>query len=356
MTIQTHAEDEKKRKNLRHFFFNYSKTQKRRKKQQTIMSYATSLQMAYPPPYGPSTLLSDDLVHRTSLVPYYVPSSVPYRTGSHLLSDDFLYNPPSSSYRSTTYPYYSPITDWQRDLPGPTSYNSINNIREYSASLGTASNATPASSIAHSINENKFPNHQQNYNRFSSDIDRQPPLSTIWSSRQPILSTFNEQSTATYRSLPELSATKLQEEIRKNATPIQPPPPVSTKQEQPSVVDVHAWLTESKRASPIDEKAAEQAWTNKIDQLHTTKAQREKEKAKVSRALPNLPKKVVQKPATNEKRTDILTYQRRKASFFDSLFDGNFYRKPSTNQPNSNLSSSPPSKSTSNLSSKPSEK
>jgi hypothetical protein len=352
------------------------------------MSYATSLQMAYPPPYGPSTLLSDDLVHRTSVVPYYAPSSLPHRTGSHLLSDDFIYNPiglAPLSYRSTTHPPLSTITDWQRDIPAHTSYASINNVREYSTSIGTTSNTNTASSVAHSVHENnlniskhKLPIHQQNNNRLPNDTDRQPPLTTIWSSRQPKRSTQDEESTVTYRSMPELSAKKHQpkspvEEIKKDPTPPPPPPPappVLTKQEsdtpitepekqqeQPSTIDTHAWLTESRKVSPVNEQAAEYSWANKIDQLHTTQAQREKEKAKALRVLPNLPKKVVQKPVViNEKKGSGSPYQRRNASYFDSLFDGNYYRKTSTNQQNSNLSLSPPNKPTTNSPSKSSKK
>ena len=349
------------------------------------MSYATSLQMAYPPPYGPSTLLSDDLVHRTSGLPYYAPTSVPYRTGSRLPSDDFIYSSagvPPSSYRSIAYPQFSAITDWQRDIPAYTSYASINNVREYSASLGTASNTNTASTAAHSNHENHLNSSKNkvftNPNRFPSDVDRQPPLTTIWSSRRPKQSAQEEQpplppppTTTHYQSLPELSATKRQprspvEEIRKDPTPppprlpSPPPPPMLIKQEshtttttepekqpeQPSIVDNHVMLTESRKDSPIDELAAEQAWANKIDQLHTVQAQREKDKVKASRILPQIPaKKFPQRPVVSTERTGrISPFQRRNPSYFDSLFDGNYYRKPTVYQQNSSTSLSPRNK------------
>ena len=72
------------------------------------MSYATSLLMAYPPPYGPSTLLSDDLVQRSSRGPFYE-SSVPYTSSNRLYSDSLTYNPiglGSTSYQPSAYSQY----------------------------------------------------------------------------------------------------------------------------------------------------------------------------------------------------------------------------------------------------------
>ena len=70
------------------------------------MSYATSLLATYPSSYGPSTLLSDDLVQRSPLDNLY-PSSVPYMSSGRLLSDDLAFN--QINYDSTTYrpPLYS---------------------------------------------------------------------------------------------------------------------------------------------------------------------------------------------------------------------------------------------------------
>jgi len=358
------------------------------------MSYATSLLMAYPPPYGPSTLLSDDLVQQSSLRAFYEPP-VPYTSGNRLFSDNFTYNPiglDPISYRSSTYQnfpstnYRTPlITNWQADIPGQTSYASINNVREYSESLDTASSTNTASSLAHSIDENNingtmnmFPNYQQNYNRVLNDVNRSPHLTTIWSPTRPKITTNDEKPALTHRSVPELSATigrkkSLTEELKKDTTPIPstppppPPPPVLTNQEnnlqrnptlleierQPPSLDIQAGLSESKPQLPNNEKPAEEVWTDKIDQLHTTQAQREKEKekAKSSRALPNIKKTVDNKPKVNDNKTRITSFQRRNDSYFDILFDGNYLRKTSNNQQNSNVSYQQ-NKSTTNLFSK----
>lgn len=314
------------------------------------MSYATSLLMAYPPPYGPSTLLSDDLVHRSSLGAYYEPN-LPYRSGSRLLSDEFTLGRNPTTYHTLSYPDYrtSSITNWQRDIPAQTSYTSLNNVREYSESLGTTSNTNTASSMARSIDENNyngptniFPNYQQSYNRLLNEKDRSAQLTKIWS---PTRANENKLPSA-HRSIPKVSSTIEQkkspiQELKDDTTPIPslPPPPILTKQEnnptliepeQPSV-DIETWLNESKIETSKAEKSDEQVWPNKIDQLHTKQAQREKEKAKLSRALPNLTNKIDNKPR-------ITSFQRKNDSYFDSLFDGNYFRKTSTNQQNYSLS------------------
>ena len=63
-------------------------------------------------------------------------------------------------------------------MPPNDSFASLNDITEYSDSLGTASNTNTASSIARSINDNNmngpmnmFPNHQQNYNQLLNDVN-----------------------------------------------------------------------------------------------------------------------------------------------------------------------------------------
>jgi len=349
MTIKTHVLHQKKhvKEKFYKLFHTLINVKKKERERKGNMSYATSLLMAYPPPYGPSTLLSDDLVHRSSLGAYYQPS-VRY---SRLLAYNQLGLDPTSAYSNFPSINYriSSITNWQTDT-------SLYNVREYSESLTTTSNT--ASSIPRSIDENNFneitnifPNYQQNYNRLLNNIDRSPHLTTIWSPTRSKILKNDEKPTPTHRSLPELSATieqkKLRiEELKKDTTPIPSPPPpsplppVSTKQEsnlqtsptlveiekKRSSVDIQAWLTENK-----EEKPAEQAWTIKIDQLHTVKAQREKEKAKILRALPSITKKVDNKPR-------ITSFQRRDESYFDSLFDGNYYRKTSTNQQSSNSS------------------
>ncbi|CAF3563060.1 unnamed protein product [Rotaria sp. Silwood1] len=109
-------------------------------------------------------------------------------------------------------------------------------------------------------------------------------------------------------------------------------------------IDVQAWINDTKKGSPIDEKQAEQVWSVKIGQLHMIQAQNEKEKTKSSRALPHAPKKVDNKPfaskikpVTNTKSREP-TYEAPHDSYFDTLFEGDFFRKPSTN--NYSISSS----------------
>jgi hypothetical protein len=336
------------------------------------MSYATSLLADYPSSYGPSTLLSDDLLARSSLGPLYGPS-VPYMSSSRLRSDDLAYNQiglsptiyrPSgySHYPSTTYRSPS-ITNWRSDIPP------LNDISEYSNSLGTVSNTTTASSIARSINNNNqnesrdlFPDYQQSYNRLLNDVERSPHLPTMWKSSPPppppplSVKTNEQKSSTRQRSFPELSTTIVQkkspiEQSKNEITPV--PSPVLPKQEshlqrtatlvevdkpQPAV-DVQAWLNEGEDEPPVDQKSAEQVWSNKVDKLHVVQAQREKEKAKSSRALPNIPRKNDSKtPAASDNKINNTAFQMRNNSYFDSLFDGNFFRKTSTNRQNGNSS------------------
>jgi len=254
------------------------------------MSYATSLRLAYPPPYGPSTLLSDDLVRQSSFTSYYY-SALPYSNTNYLLpSNSFRYDYPTS-YRTPSY------TNWQRTRPpAHVSSSSINNIREYSESLGTTSNTNTASSLARSIDETNATNHRRHS---QIQIESSPPQ--VHEENKPI--------PATYRSLPELSASKVKPKT---------PTPTVELERQPTSVDVQAWIDEV----PKDNQQAEQAWAEKIDQLHTTRIQREKEKDKAKSTRPLLPKTV------NE--TNIVP--KRTNSYFDSLFEGNFVRKTSTNQ------------------------
>ncbi|CAF3173901.1 unnamed protein product [Rotaria sp. Silwood2] len=302
------------------------------------MSYATNLLTAYPPSYDRSTLVSDDLVQNSSFGTFYEPS-IPYINGSRLHSDDLTFNQLDlgpTSYRSSIYSHFpatsyrtSSITDWRRDVQPQNTYNSLNNIREYSESLGTASNTTTASSVAHSINDNNlngsmniYPNYQQNYNRLYNDVDRNPHVTTMWNPVQPKIQTNDEKPTSTYRSLPNLSATILQktsltEISTKDKTPIPSPLSTLTKQEnniqtnstsienekQQSSIDTQISSNEKKDETSMDEKLGQQDWTIKIDKLHTMKAQREKEKAKSSRALPSISKKIDNQPIINKSTT-----------------------------------------------------
>lgn len=309
------------------------------------MSYATSLLMAYPPPYGPSTLLSDDLVQRSSYPAYYEPQG--YRSDSRLLSDNFIYSSNvvgPMSYRSLTNSNFPSITDWQRDIPA---YPSMGNVREYSDSLGTASDTTTASSLVQPVEENVFPNYQPGYNRYPTERERSSHMSKVWSPTRPSkLSAHEDQPvTTTFRSLPDFPPTKKSpfESMTKDATPV----PNTRKEdihfpregtlidiEREPTVDVQNWLHETKKDSPVDQNIPEEtAWIDKIDQLHTTQAHREKEKVKATRALPAPPKKIEHKPSpTHENRSRVPSYENRSETYFDAIFDGNFYRKPSTNQ------------------------
>ena len=309
------------------------------------MSYATSLLMAYPPPYGPSTLLSDDLVQRSSYPAYYEPQD--YKSNSRLLSDNFIYSSNvvgPMSYRSMTNSNFPSIPDWQRDIP---TYPSMSNVREYSDSLATASNTTTASSLVQPVEENVFPNYQTGYNRYPTERERSSHMSKVWSPPRPSkLSAHEDQPiTTTFRSLPDLPSTKKSpfEGMTKDATPV----PNSRKEdthfpregtlldiERQPTVDAQDWLQETKKDSPVDQNAAEEtAWIGKIDQLHTTQTQREKEKVKATRALPAPPKKTEHKPSpTHDNKSRVPSYENRSETYFDSIFDGNFYRKQSTNQ------------------------
>jgi hypothetical protein len=364
--------------------------------------------MSYPSPYGPSPLVSDEFVQRSSLGTFYGPT-LSYMSGRRLASDTFAYNRLGlgpTIYRPSAYLHFpidyriSSIPDWQRDIPGQISYGSLNNVREYSESLGTASNVGTASSIARSIDETSynasmkiFPDYQSSYNRLLNDVDRtiwRPPTrsKSSMNDEKPIRSkssTNDEKLTSTNRSLPELSAPVVRkespiEELKKDTAPIPSSPPasssrpVSIKQESKSTlienekrkpsVDVQKWLNktpkdekqqptvdvktrlnEPKIESSKDEKSDEQAWIVKIDKLHTIQARREKERTKLSHPLPN--------PTNNfDNKPHITSLQRKNESYFDTIFDGNYFRKTSINQQNFNssyqrnkpITNSPPSK------------
>ncbi|CAF1054651.1 unnamed protein product [Rotaria sordida] len=351
------------------------------------MSYATNLLTAYPPSYDLSTLMSDDLVQRSSFGTFYESSSIPYTSGNRLPSDDFTHNQLDlgpTTYRSSIYSqfpsanYRTPsITDWRQNVRSSQNpYTSFNNIKEYSDSLGTSSNTTTTvSSGTHSINDNNingsrniYSNYQQNYNRLFNDVDRNPHMTTIWSPIRPTIQINNEKSTlSTHHSHPELSTTIVRKtspiEIsqKKDKTPVQSPLTL-TKQEnniqtnsisnkiekQQASIDIQTSSNEKKDETSTNEKHDQQDWTIKIDKLHTMQAQREKEKAKSLRALPNTSKKTDNQPiinksittaTANDNRVREASFQMRNGSYFDSLFDGNFFRKSSiTNQQYTNSS------------------
>ncbi|CAF2531957.1 unnamed protein product [Rotaria sp. Silwood2] len=358
------------------------------------MSYATSLLAAYPASYDTSTLLSDNLVSRSSYDNLYQPSVVPYGSTDRLLSDDLAFNPITHDISTYRPPLYSlsnstsvfPTTKYQnstlnnfhRPLPPNDSLASLNDITEYSESLVTASNTNTASSVARSINDNNMSgpmnilaHQQQNYNQTLNVVDSNQQSKSIWSSTQTKKkgqsdemkkkSTLkNPTQTTTVRTQPSTGAHKdsSNDKLNDDITPVQSPLALTKQQnhlqrnatiaeigKQPPSIDIQAWVNDTKKASPIDAKVAEQTWSVKIGQLHMVQAQHEKDKAKSSRALPHAPKKVDNKPFASKTKpvTDTKphepTYETTQHdSYFDTLFDGDFFRKPSTN--NYSISSS----------------
>lgn len=325
------------------------------------MSYAESLLATYPSSYGASNLLSDDLVQRTNYDNIY-PSSVPYMSSGRLLSDDLAFNQlnyDSKPYRPSLYPlpdsttvypkpkYPKQVATNQRKVAPPPhdSYVSLNDITEYSDSLATASNTNTASSVARSFNGpmNMLPNQ----NRVPSYDNDTPPIQSTWNPPKPKPKpkgpTNNIKGKSTTNSKPSTVAQKKPpvKEFDEDATPVPSPRPQGQAAKKPAVdeydrqspaIDIQAWVNETEKSSPVDEAAAEQAWTMKIDQLHHAQAQREKEKTKSSRALPLPPKKVDSKPVTSKSKSIAdsksrdTTHQAGSDSYFDSLFDGDYFR------------------------------
>ncbi|CAF3377290.1 unnamed protein product [Rotaria socialis] len=341
------------------------------------MSYGTSLLASYPLSYDLSTLASDDLVQRSSFGTFYEPSAS-YSTSGRLLSDELAYGNQgglgSTSYHSSIYSHLpstnyrtSSITDWRRDILPQNSYTALNHIREYTESLETSSNTNRTSSVTRSINDNNingplsiYPNYQQNYHLPYNDSNRSPRINTIWSPLRTKIHTHDENLTSTHRIISEYSTANARKtppievaKTERTSAPSAPTPFALTRQEShhhtyPPSTDTekhHSFANaetssnEKKDETLTDEKNDEQAWTTKIDKLHTIKAQREKDKAKSTRALPVLPKKNDNKPIIN-KSTVVAqdnsareaSFQMRSGAYFDSLFDGNFFRKSSTNQ------------------------
>ncbi len=319
------------------------------------MSYAASLLATYPASYGPTNLLSDDFVQRTSYDNLY-PSKVPYMSSGRLLSDDLAFNQlnyDSKAYGSSIYPlpnsqavYSKPVATNQRKFPPHDSFASLNDISEYSDSLATASHTNTASSMARSI-DGPMNNPFSNYNPLlNNDNDGgMPPGQSIWNSpkaksKGPVHEIKGKPTTRT--NPPTISQKKPPEdEFDNDITPVQSPRQHNvvpknaslTEMTKPSpAIDIQAWVNDTEKVSTINEKAAEQAWSIKIDQLHQAQAQREKDKVKASRALPIPPKKVdtKHKPTIDPKSRDT-TYQTNSESYFDSLFDGDYFRKSTSN-------------------------
>ncbi|CAF3384653.1 unnamed protein product [Rotaria socialis] len=339
------------------------------------MSYATSLLAAYPSSYGASTLFSDNLVQRSSFDNVYHPPVGGYGGTDRLFSDDFAFNHNQTTYHPPLYSISNPTSVFptqnyenspvgsyrHQPLPSNDSYALLNDIPEYSESLVTASNTNTASSIARSLHENKtnlpinkFPNQPPNYTHTSNDGHGNQPMKSVWSStktktktkggqlddtkkkpllkQQPGLITGHTQpSTGTQK---DSTTDKLNDDL----TPVQSP-----HLPQPPTIDIQEWVNRTKKESPTEDKDAEQAWTVKIDHLHMVQAQHEREKTKSVRPLPNAPKKIENKTAVVNKKkpaVDVKPHDSKyqHESYFDTLFDGDYFRKPSTN--NYSISSS----------------
>ncbi|CAF4115313.1 unnamed protein product [Rotaria magnacalcarata] len=340
------------------------------------MSYGTSLLASYPLSYDLSTLASDDFVQRSSFGTFYEPSAS-YSTSGRLLSDELAYGNQvglgSTSYRSSIYSHLPPTnyrtsstTDWRRDILPQNSYTALNNVREYTESLETSSNTNRTSSVTRSINDNNingplssiFPNYQQSYNLSYNDSSRSPRINTIWNPLRTKIHKHDENLTPTHRIISEYSTASARktspiEVAKKDRTPAPsaPTPIALTRQENhhhtyPPSTDTekhhHTYppstdtekhhssanvetssnekkdetLTDEKKDETLaDEKNDEQAWTTKIDKLHIMKAQREKDKAKLTRALPVLPKKNDNKPIINKSTVVAQDNSAREASF-----------------------------------------
>lgn len=328
------------------------------------MSYAASLLATYPSSYGPSSLLSDEFITNPSFDNLYR-SNVPYMSSGRLLSDDLAFN--QLNYDAPTYrpPLYSlsnstsvyPPTNYQKNLiknqrtivPPNDSFASLNDITEYSDSLATASNTNTASSVARSINGNyndgpmnMFTTYPQNPNRLSNNTNESSQFKSVWNSPQVKSNKIKPKST-TVRSQPSVAIQKKSpaDEFNNDLTPVQSPPQINPLQRNPTVtetskqtssIDIQAWVNETKKEAPEDNKAAQEAWSVKMGQLHQAQIQREKDKAKSSRALPIPPKKLDNKSMTNKTKsiTDSKsrdsTYQIPQESYFDSLFEGDYFR------------------------------
>jgi hypothetical protein len=334
-----------------------------------VMSYAASLLATYPSAYGPTNLLSDDLVQRTAYDNIY-PPAVPYLSSGRLLSDDLAFNQinyDSKTYRPSLYPLSNsqsvyPTTKYQKLLtsnqslyPPNDSLASLNDITEYSDSLATASNTNTASSMARSIDapinmfsiQNRLP---------SNDDDVGPPGKSVWNSPKPKPKPKGQSNQIKGQSIIRTQPSTVSQkkpsgdELENDITPVPSPKQQNPLQRNativeitkpPQAIDIQAWVNDTEKVSPVDEKAAEQAWSVKIGHLHEVQAKREKDKAKSSRTLPIPPKKVDTKPVNSKTKppTDP-TYQPTNDSYFDSLFDGDYFRKQTSN--NYSLNSSLP--------------
>ena len=319
------------------------------------MNYETSLLTNYPSSYGSSKLLSDDLVASSAMAPLYG-SSLPYSSGHRLFSDDLVYNElglPPAGYASSTYANYSPrnyqiSTRTHRSVAEPPLLQAqlpLQDVREYSASLETFSNTTTASTVAHSMPE-KHPK-----------AAPPPPAQQLANGVHRVVPTTQEKPSEPHRPRPTVSPNPIEKKVvvvppKKERSP--PTVPSETHYhhlqragtkidipKQQSSVDVHAWLTEPRQETPIEEEPVRPP----VREEHARQPpplQREKEKDKASHALPSISKPAERSPAgskaskAKDEKADA-AFLMRHDSYFDSLFQANTVRKP----PNSNASHQP---------------
>ena len=307
------------------------------------MSYAAGLHTTS----YPSTLLSDGYVQRSSFDNMYPPTmSYTNDNNNRLLRDDIAYKPiPSMQYgpsQSNGYHPNPPGNAWPSSHQVPDQLMSMNDITEYSESMGTASNTNTASSVARTIED------QQLYGTMKKPT-KYPP-NPMWNQKQMPVNTTTTTTTNTKK--PLFDEPKRAPQYRaapkptKKAPPHHPvdhskddltPVPASQARlttmhdmDQPTHSrNIEAWLNDSKKDLNSDDFTAEQVWSDKINQLHMVQAQREKDKIKSSRALPNDTKKFEGKSNVNPSRQTMGNKSQEKQpgpySHFDTLFDGDYY-------------------------------
>lgn len=312
---------------------------------------------------------------------------MPYMTGSRLMSDDLAFDPisdhppnyhqappakPNGYHPATKNPYHNPAgARWPPSAPG---VDSTNDITEYSESMGTASNTNTASTIARTVEDyktngfgkkpfkqpqnpnpnptwNPYPGHSQppqtwnapggNNNKKKTQVmeekpapkyravpkgpppSQQPP--TI--SKKPVPDRYDDDSTPVPSSHPPIVAPRVDNRVQRNPT-------IAAIEKQPPSIDIEAWLTDSKKDPTTDDTMAEQAWSEKINQLQMAQIQREKDKMKQARAVPATANRFEVKPPGNKTKvpTNSKAHENseriRRETYFDSMFDGDYFRKP----------------------------
>ena len=319
------------------------------------MSYGGNILTSFP-----STLLSDGFVQRTSFDSMYQPS-MPYTNNSRLVGDDLPLNqtryqplPYTMTNNNTYYPNrinyqhqdVSGANSWRGSIPAQESLVSMNDVTEYSESMATASNTNTASSVARTIEDQnyygpakKFSQPFQNSNGFRNPPN--PPVHTQHqpNTKMPLKKEEKFGPAPKNHQAPQVSKKPTNDELENNGTssfrnenPSVPKNPSNPRLEpkQPSSIDIEAWLNESKKDETGGDLSAEQAWSVKMNQLQMAQAQKIKDKARLSRALPNETKKFEQKSSGSKAKSNE-NNQDRHTTYMDSLFDGDYFRRTAPN-------------------------